>query len=195
MVVHMSDARPMSYTRLGQAHAFRRTDRSKLAVWWWTTDHYLLGAVAVLIGLGVTLSFASSPAAAARLSLHDPFHFAVRQCLFGAIGAAILISVSVLSPKGIRRLSFVVYAVMILIMMALPLMGHAAKGADRWLAFGGFSLQPSEFMKPALICLAAWMFSEGQKGEGVPGVSIAFGLYGLGGGAGCWYSPTSARRC
>ena len=34
----------------------------------------------------------------------------------------------------------------------------------------GFTLQPSEFMKPALIVLGAWMFSEGQKGEGVPGV-------------------------
>jgi cell division protein FtsW len=34
-------------------------------------------------------------------------------------------------------------------------------------------------MKPALIVLASWMFAEGQKGEGVPGVSIAFALYGL----------------
>lgn len=32
-------------------------------------------------------------------------------------------------------------------------------------------------MKPALIVLVSWMFSEGQKGEGVPGVSIAFLLY------------------
>jgi cell division protein FtsW len=166
-------------TAARQTHAFARTDRSRLGVWWWTTDHILLGTVAVLIGLGVMLSFASSPAAAARIGIHDPFHFAVRQCFFGAAGATILISVSMLSPRGIRRLSFGVYAVSILIMMALPLMGHAAKGADRWLAFGGFSLQPSEFMKPALICLAAWMFAEGQKGQGVPGVSIAFGLYGL----------------
>jgi cell division protein FtsW len=58
-------------------------------------------------------------------------------------------------------------------------LGHNAKGATRWLEFGGFSLQPSEFMKPALIVLVAWMFAEGQKGEGVPGVSIAFALYGL----------------
>ena len=64
-------------------------------------------------------------------------------------------------------------------MLALPFVGHSAKGAQRWLELGGFSLQPSEFMKPALIVLAAWMFAEGQKGEGVPGVSIAFGLYGL----------------
>ena len=162
-----------------QTHAFARTDRSRLGVWWWTTDHILLGVVATLIGLGVMLSFASSPAAAARIGLHDPFHFAVRQCLFGALGAVILISVSMLSPRGIRRLAFCVYGVSILIMMALPILGHAAKGADRWLAFGGFSLQPSEFMKPALITLAAWMFAEGQKGQGVPGVSIAFGLYGV----------------
>ena len=160
-------------------HAFARTDRSRLGVWWWTTDHVLLGVVAALIGLGVTLSFASSPAAAARIGLHDPFHFAIRQCVFAAMGTGILLSTSMLSPRGVRRLAFVVYALSILIMTALPLMGHAAKGADRWLSFGGFSLQPSEFMKPALIALAAWMFSEGQKGEGVPGVSIAFGLYGL----------------
>jgi cell division protein FtsW len=160
-------------------HAFARTDRSRLGVWWWTTDHVLLGVVAALIGLGVTLSFASSPAAAARLGLHDPFHFAVRQCVFAALGTGVLLSVSMLSPRGVRRLAVVIYALAILIMAALPFMGHAAKGADRWLAVGGFSLQPSEFMKPALICLAAWMFAEGQRGEGVPGVSIAFALYGL----------------
>jgi cell division protein FtsW len=173
------EVRPKARSAARQAHPFARADRSRLGVWWWTTDRILLGVVAVLIGLGVMLSFASSPAAAARMNLHDPFHFAVRQCLFGALGATILVSVSMLSPRGIRRLAFGVYIVSILIMMALPLMGHAAKGADRWLQFAGFSLQPSEFMKPALICLAAWMFAEGQKGEGVPGVSIAFALYGL----------------
>ncbi len=68
---------------------------------------------------------------------------------------------------------------MILLMMALPFLGHSAKGAQRWFQLGGFSLQPSEFMKPALIVLCGWMFSEGQKGEGVPGVSIAFVIYGL----------------
>jgi len=162
-----------------QTHAFARTDRTRLGQWWWTTDHLLLGAVAILIGLGVMLSFASSPAAAARIGYHDPFHFAVRQCVYAAIGTVILLTVSTLSPRGVRRVAFFTYGGAILIMMALPLMGHAAKGADRWLAIGGFSLQPSEFMKPALIILAAWMFAEGRKGTGVPGVSIAFALYGL----------------
>ena len=160
-----------------QRHAFARTDRSPIGVWWWTTDHLLLGATAILIVLGVLLSFAASPAAAARMNIGDPFHFAVRQCFFAAVATVLLLSVSMLSPKGVRRTSFFIYIVAIAIMAALPLMGHHAKGATRWLTWGGFSLQPSEFMKPALIVLASWMFAEGQKGEGVPGVSIAFGLY------------------
>jgi cell division protein FtsW len=162
-----------------QPHAFARTDRSRLGVWWWTTDHVLLGVVAILMVLGVMLSFASSPAAAARMNLGDPFHFATRQCVFAAVGAVFLLSASMLSPKGVRRAAFFIYIGAIGVMMALPLLGHSAKGATRWLEFGGFSLQPSEFMKPALIVMVAWMFAEGQKGEGVPGVSIAFCLYGL----------------
>jgi len=161
------------------SHTFSRLDRSRMGVWWWTTDHILLGLTAALILLGVLLQFGTSPAAAQRLGIAWPFHFAVRQCIFGAGGAAILISTAMLSPKGVRRVAFVIYFVAIAAMCALPLMGHAAKGATRWVEISGFTLQPSEFMKPALVVLIAWMFAEGQKGEGVPGVSIAFGLYAI----------------
>lgn len=159
------------------AHAFARTDRSPLGVWWWTTDRWLLGATAILVTLGVLLSFASSPAAAQRIGLDDQFHFAIRQLVFGVGAATIVLAVSMLSPKGIRRAAFFIYIVAIGVMAALPFIGHSAKGAARWLMIGGFTFQPSEFMKPALIILVSWMFAEGQKGEGVPGVSIAFGLY------------------
>ena len=162
-----------------QAHAFGRADRSRLGVWWWTTDHWMLGALGILIFMGVALSFASSPAAAARIGLDFPFHFAIRQTAFAVMGAAILLGVSMLSPRGVRRAAFFVYLGAILIMAALPFIGHEAKGATRWIHIGGLTLQPSEFMKPALIVLVSWMFAEGQKGEGVPGISIAFGLYGL----------------
>jgi cell division protein FtsW len=162
-----------------QTHAFARADRSRVGIWWWTVDHWLLGATGLLILTGAILSFTSSPAAAARMGLADPFHFAIRQCVFGAAGALVVLCVSMLSARGVRRAAVAIYGVTILMMMALPVVGHSAKGAARWFEFGGFSLQPSEFMKPALIVLCGWMFSEGQKGQGVPGVSIAFVLYGL----------------
>ncbi|MBP6545931.1 MAG: putative lipid II flippase FtsW [Phenylobacterium sp.] len=160
-----------------QAHAFARSDRTPVGVWWWTIDRWMLGAVGVLIILGVLMSFAASPSAAARMNIGDPFHFAVRQCVFAAGGAVILISTSMLDTKGVRRAAFFIYIAAVLVMMILPFIGHSAKGATRWVEFAGFTLQPSEFMKPALIILVSWMFAEGQKGQGVPGVTIAFGLY------------------
>ncbi len=161
------------------AHAFARSDRSAIGVWWWTVDRWILGVVALLIGIGVLISFASSPAAAMRMNIGDPFHFAVRQCVFAAGAAVILLSVSMLEVRQVRRMSFVIWLAAIAVMIALPFIGHNAKGATRWLEFGGFTFQPSEYMKPALIVLVAWMFAEGQKGQGVPGVSIAFGLYAI----------------
>jgi len=162
-----------------QTHAFSRNDPSRVGQWWWTVDHWLLGATALLILIGIYLSFGASPAAAARKGIGDPFYFAIRQCMFSGVGAVVMIAVSMLSPKGIRRAAFFIFAVAILLMLAIPFIGHASNGAKRWLAFGGFTLQPSEFMKPALIVLCGWMFAEGQKGQGVPGTFIAFGLYGL----------------
>ena len=157
-------------------HPWARTDTSRWAQWWWTTDRWLLGATGALMLLGVLLQFGTSPAAAARLGIGWPFHFAVRQCVFAAIGVVIVLATSLLRPKGVRRVAFGVYLLALLAMFALPFLGHNAKGATRWVEFAGFALQPSEFMKPALLVLVAWMFAEAQKGA-VPGVSIAFCLY------------------
>ncbi|MBX3483179.1 putative peptidoglycan glycosyltransferase FtsW [Phenylobacterium sp.] len=172
----MTTTTPNSHSH---AHAFPRSDRSPLGVWWWTVDRWMLGVVAILIGVGVVISFAASPAAAMRMNIGDPFHFAVRQCVFAAGAIAILISVSMLDVKGIRRAAFFIWIAAIAVMIALPFIGHNAKGATRWIEFGGFTFQPSEYMKPALVILVAWMFAEGQKGQGVPGVSIAFGLFAV----------------
>ena len=149
-------------------HPFSRSDATRLGVWWWTTDHILLGATTALIVMGVILQFGTSPAAAARLGIAWPFHFAVRQCVFAAGGMVLLILASLLSPRGVRRTAFCLYLIAIAAMFALPFLGHTAKGPRRWVEISGFTLQPSEFMKPALIVLIAWMFAEGQKGEGVP---------------------------
>ncbi len=159
------------------AHPFARTDRSAMGQWWWTVDKLLLAGVGALIFVGVMLSFASSPAAVARIGLEGPFHFTIRQGIYASIALVIIVAVSMMSPRGVRRVAVLTYALSVLVLVALPFVGHSAKGAQRWLQLGGFSLQPSEFVKPALIVLAAWMFAEGRKTKGVPGVAIAFGLY------------------
>ncbi|MDP3370011.1 MAG: putative peptidoglycan glycosyltransferase FtsW [Brevundimonas sp.] len=160
--------------------AFSRNDQSLVARWFWTVDRGLLAAALTLIALGVALSFASSPAAIlADESITDPFHYSWRMLVWASGGTAAMLVASLLSPRGVRRIALLALLTAILVMAALPFIGHEVKGAARWINLGPFSLQPSEFAKPGLIVFAAWMFSEAQKGQGVPGVSIAFATWAL----------------
>ncbi|WP_295173679.1 putative peptidoglycan glycosyltransferase FtsW [uncultured Brevundimonas sp.] len=160
--------------------AFSRNDQSHVAQWFWTVDRGLLGAALALMALGVALSFASSPAAIlADESITDPFHYSWRMMIFSGVGLSIMLTTSLMSPRGVRRIAVLALFGAIVVMMALPFIGDTVKGAARWVNFGPFSLQPSEFAKPGLIVFAAWMFAEAQKGQGVPGVTIAFGFYAL----------------
>jgi len=160
--------------------AFSRNDQSPVAQWFWTVDRGLLGAALALMGLGVALSFASSPAAIlADESITDPFHYSWRMIVFSGVSLTLMLTTSLMSPRGVRRIAVLALLGAIVVMMALPFIGDTVKGAARWVNFGPFSLQPSEFAKPGLIVFAAWMFAEAQKGQGVPGVTIAFGFYAL----------------
>ena len=160
--------------------AFSRNDQSPIAKWFWTVDRGLLAAALTLIALGVALSFASSPAAIlADESISDPFHYSWRMLVWASGGTVAMLVASLLSPRGVRRIALLALLGAIVVMAALPFIGNEVKGAARWVNLGPFSLQPSEFAKPGLIVFAAWMFSEAQKGQGVPGVSIAFGTWAL----------------
>ncbi|MFN3930300.1 MAG: putative lipid II flippase FtsW [Brevundimonas sp.] len=160
--------------------AFSRNDQSPIAKWFWTVDRSLLAAALTLMALGVALSFASSPAAiGADQSIADPFHYSWRMMVWGSMGLLMMLGASLLSPRGVRRIAVLALAGAIVTMMALPFIGDEVKGAARWINLGPFSLQPSEFAKPGLIVFAAWMFAEAQKGQGVPGVSIAFAFWAL----------------
>ncbi|GGZ28735.1 FtsW/RodA/SpoVE family cell cycle protein [Asticcacaulis endophyticus] len=163
----------------GFAQAFSRTDRRPMAMWWWTVDRATMVMVASLIIVGLLFSFSSSPVAAAKIGAHSPIYFTQRHILFAVAAISVMMAISMLSLKGVKRVSAAIYSVSILIMILLPFIGHTSKGGQRWLNLGFFKLQPSEFLKPALIILIAWMFAEGQKGKGVPGVTIAFCLYVL----------------
>ena len=51
--------------------------------------------------------------------------------------------------------------------------GPEIKGAHRWIGIGPINLQPSEFVKPAFVVMAAWFLAEGDRTPGMPGLVIA----------------------
>ncbi|MGA2636135.1 FtsW/RodA/SpoVE family cell cycle protein [Methylocella sp.] len=151
-----------------------RTERSALANWWWTIDRLMLAAVATLIVLGLVLTMAGSPPVAERLGL-PTFHFVDRQAAALIPTIAVLLLTSFLSPRQVRRFALVLFVVSMALIIAALLFGHEVKGSRRWI----FGIQPSEFLKPAFVILAAWAFSEGGKRKDVPGNLLALLLLPL----------------
>jgi len=157
--------------------AISRTDRSAFAEWWWSVDRPLLAAFTALIALGFLMSLAASPAAADRLSLSDPFHFLYRHGFYAGLGVALMLALSSLDPRGARRVAALMLLGALILTAATLVMGVEVKGATRWLRLGGFSLQPSEFLKPALIVVCGWLFAEQRRGAPAPAALVAFALY------------------
>lgn len=155
---------------------FTRTDTSVIGRWWWTVDRVLLAVTLLLVVIGVILLMAAGPAAAGRIHA-EPFHFVRRQFIFLPLALAVMLGVSLLSPRWIRRMAVAGFLASLALMVIAPFGGVEIKGATRWIHLGGLSVQPSEFLKPTFAVVAGWMFAEGRAAEHFPGFRIATGLY------------------
>lgn len=153
-----------------------RADRSRFAEWLWTVDHYLLAAFGLLMVGGVVLSFAASPPVAERLGV-ETFYFVKRQALFLIPAVGLMLAGSLMTPRMVRRMALLVFVLSICMLVATLFLGMEAKGSKRWIYIAGFSLQPSEFLKPAFVVLVAFLLSETGRRREVPGVLFAMLLF------------------
>ena len=140
--------------------------------WFASIDQFLFFIVLIIIAIGIWVSIASTPAVALKLGL-NPFHF-VKQHLFIIPVVLLLISlISTLQPKHIRLLSLLGYCISIVLIIGTILFGTEIKGARRWLSIFGFSVQPSEFLKPFTAILTAWLISEQYKHRNFQGILMS----------------------
>jgi cell division protein FtsW len=155
-----------------------RVQRSAFNEWWWTVDRVLLGALVTLMLVGVVLLLAASPAVAERIGIDNMFHFVNRQAFFLVPAMAVMLGVSFMSPRAIRRFALSMFVASAALVVCTLLFGVEVKGSRRWI----LGLQPSEFLKPAFVVLTAWLFSEGIKRRDVPGNWLACLLLALSAG-------------
>ncbi len=140
--------------------ALARTDTSTLGRWWWTVDRWTVTALVLLIVAGMILSVTASPPVATRIDL-EPFHFVRRHMALLVPAGMTLVLVSLLSPRGVRRLALAVFVVAVALLITTLAAGTEIKGASRWISLGGFTLQPSEFVKPAFAVAPMWVEGRG----------------------------------
>ncbi|MBO6866817.1 MAG: putative lipid II flippase FtsW [Thalassococcus sp.] len=147
-----------------------------LPKWWRTVDTWTLTCILILFGIGMLLGLAASPPLAERNGF-DPFHYVQRQAIFGGAALVALFLTSMMSSTLVRRLAVIGFAGAFVALMFLPVLGtDFGKGAVRWYSLGFASVQPSEFLKPTFVIVAAWMMAASQEIGGPPGKLWSFML-------------------
>jgi cell division protein FtsW len=153
-----------------------RADTSLVGRWWWSVDRVTLLALSVLICIGYLLALAATPG----ISLHlgDPHTMEmVKQIIFLGLGAFTMLAMSMLTLRQVKLAALGMGIVFFLLTGFTLMHGVEVDGAHRWISLPGFTIQPSEFLRPAFIIVSGWLIAESRRTPGFPGKRVALGLF------------------
>ncbi len=141
------------------------------------TISLFIAIVLILVTLGVLiLASASSP------ERDDATYFVKRQIMWLIVAIAAAVIAARLDYRFYKRLAIPISAVslFLLVIVRIPGIGLLRNGSYRWLGFGGFTFQPSEIAKVAVIILFAWWLARNQRriDEFKRGILIPFAILG-----------------
>jgi len=151
-----------------------------------TPDFILLIVTFSLLAVGMTMVYSAS-AIWAEYKFDDSFFFAKRQMLFAVVGIIAMFFIMNIEYWTWRNWSKVILIVcfVLLVLVLIPGIGNVRNGSRSWIGIGAFSVQPSEFMKLAMIAFLSKFLSEKQKQitsfkEGLlPSLGLVFTAFGL----------------
>ncbi len=123
----------------------------------------LLMAVA-LTCFGVVMVYSASSVMAVK-KFHDGFYFLKRQGLYALLGFGGMTCAMLIDYEKWRKYAvpLMLGCMLLLVLVFVPGIGGAAKGASRWIRLPGFNLQPSELAKIALILYMAYSIDKKQE--------------------------------
>lgn len=118
----------------------------------------------LLLAIGLIMVYSAS-AIWADYKFQDSFFFAKRQMLFAGVGIAALFFIMNIDYWTWRTWAkiIIIACFILLILVLIPGIGNVRNGSRSWIGVGAFSIQPSEFMKLAMIAFLAKFLSERQK--------------------------------
>ena len=97
----------------------------------------------------------------------------LKQSVFLGVGLLVLIVAITIPTSFFYRYAYIFYAICVILLFVVLLVGTVSNGSRRWLNFGAFNLQPSEFVKLAVILATARYLSKNPPAAG------AYGMYEL----------------
>lgn len=127
-------------------------------------DITFLSIVLIILTVGLVMLFSASFAYSYEY-YGNSYKFIIRQAILAAIGIVAMFVMSRIDYHIWRKLSWVIYAVTVFLLIALLVLPPMVKGMSvkRWFAIGSFSFQPSEIAKFAIVVLFSTLITANQK--------------------------------
>ncbi len=125
-------------------------------------DKWIFGLVLLLSLFGTVMVFSASYAGALT-RYGDAYYFIKRQLVFLAVGVAVMLLFSYLSPGTLYKYTPHLFIVTLLLLVAVLVIGQSGGGAQRWIAVGPLTFQPSELGKTALVLMLARHFTRHRE--------------------------------
>jgi rod shape determining protein RodA len=145
--------------------------------WLRRIDWVLLAATGALMVIGTLLVYSATRAKMLEVGA-DPQAYLKKHLLTIAIGIALGIMTASFDYRALRAYAPIVYVASLVGLVAVLALGSSRNGAQAWIALpAGFTLQPSELAKVALVVSLAMLLAERKDAEREPGnVDIALAL-------------------
>ncbi|MGN1267260.1 MAG: putative lipid II flippase FtsW [Dorea sp.] len=128
-------------------------------------DYTLLTTLLVLLIVGLIILYSTS-AYNGEVKFHDAFYYLKKQFFATCLGVGAMYFVANIDYHIWKHVAFLGYLTAILLAVAVIFIGDEYNGSKRWLSFGPFSFQPSEFAKVAVILFLAHVVTENVKEMG-----------------------------
>ena len=125
-------------------------------------DRALLLYILLLIAFGSVMVFSASTAYAS-IRFSNPYYFVERQILWVLVGLLAMLLCASFPISFYARAAKPLFIATTVLLALVPFLGAEAGGAKRWIAIGGFTFQPSELAKTALVLILALFFSKHTK--------------------------------
>jgi cell division protein FtsW len=138
-------------------NSFDRRYLNFVKKWWIDIDKINFLLVIGIIIFGLMMTATSSPVIANKIGV-DKFFFLKKQIIFAFVAIVLLILLSFLDSQKIKAFCFLGLVATVILLVAVLIFGSEAKGAKRWVALAGFTLQPSEFAKTFFVIVNAFIF-------------------------------------
>ncbi len=123
-----------------------------------------LSVMATLITVGLIMIYSSSFILSTEI-YDNSYHYILRQVIYLFLGLSVAVIVSKTKYTFWCKYGYAINlaATAIVALTIIKGIGSSAKGASRWLSFGGFSIQPGELVKFTIILSALTFFEEWHK--------------------------------